>query len=81
MTRVSYDGLVVASGSVAKSLSAANGRVHTPRTIGDCSEPHEDLADAAHVAVIEGGFFGLEVAATARGMGLDVLWSRSPRFR
>lgn len=69
---VSYDGLVIATGSVAKSLSAANGRVHTLRTIEDCSELHEDLTDAAHVAVIGGGFIGLEVAATARGMGLDV---------
>lgn len=69
---VSYDGLVVATGSVAKSLPSDGGRVHTLRTVEDCARLHEDLADARHVAVVGGGFIGLEVAATVRGMGLDV---------
>lgn len=69
---VSYDGLVITTGSVAKDLPAVGGEVHTLRTIEDCARLHEDLAEAHSVAVVGGGFIGLEVAATVRGMGIDV---------
>lgn len=69
---IGYDGLVIATGSEARTVGPADGRVHTLRTIDDCRSLHHRLVGAGHVVIIGAGFIGLEVAATARGMGLDV---------
>ena len=69
---VGYDGLVIATGSHPRPVPGANGLVHLLRTIDDCATLHEELVSAKHVVIVGAGFIGLEVAATAREMGLDV---------
>lgn len=69
-----YDGLVVATGSVARQLPALAGvaGVHVLRTLDDAVALRADLDDARKIVVVGGGFIGLEVACSARSLGLDV---------
>lgn len=74
--RVGFDGLVIATGSQVRGLPGQEGRDHVAvlRTLDDSL----DLRDRIHpggrrVVVIGAGFIGLEVAATARGLGNEVL--------
>jgi NADPH-dependent 2,4-dienoyl-CoA reductase/sulfur reductase-like enzyme len=46
--------------------------VHTLRTLEDAVAIRDGLASASSLAVVGGGFIGAEVAATARGLGVDV---------
>ncbi|MEH0553976.1 NAD(P)/FAD-dependent oxidoreductase [Streptomyces sp. B21-101] len=73
-TELPYDGLVIATGSQARTLGPAGQAtpVNTLRTLDDCLALHERLTPGRHMVVIGGGFIGLEVAATVRRMGLDV---------
>ncbi|WNM35732.1 FAD-dependent oxidoreductase [Streptomyces sp. Li-HN-5-11] len=73
-TELPYEGLVIATGSQARSLGPADQGVpvNTLRTLDHCLTLHEQLAPGRHMVVIGGGFIGLEVAATVRRMGLDV---------
>jgi 3-phenylpropionate/trans-cinnamate dioxygenase ferredoxin reductase component len=74
-----YTGLVLATGATPRNLalpgSDAAG-VHALRSRGDAAAIAGRMAECAQknlpVAVIGGGFIGLEVAATARKKGLDV---------
>jgi NADPH-dependent 2,4-dienoyl-CoA reductase/sulfur reductase-like enzyme len=72
--RLTFDGLVIACGSRARSLGRRDevGPVHVIRSMTDAAALHEQLAPGRHLVVIGAGFIGLEVAATAREMGLDV---------
>lgn len=69
-----YDGLMIATGSVPRQLGslAGVGNVYVLRNLMDAVRLHEELLPGRHLVVIGAGFIGLEVAATARGMGLDV---------
>ncbi|RLV57226.1 FAD-dependent oxidoreductase [Aeromicrobium phragmitis] len=67
---ISYDGLVIATGAAPRRLSAGNDHVHFLRTVDDAAVLRERLHSAKHVAVIGGGFIGLEVAATVTELGL-----------
>lgn len=71
---VPYDALVIATGSVARSLPGTHGLagVHTLRTIGDAQAVRRALDDDARTVVIGAGFVGSEVASSARKRGLDV---------
>ncbi|WP_433347476.1 NAD(P)/FAD-dependent oxidoreductase [Microtetraspora malaysiensis] len=71
---LAYDGLLIATGSRPRTLGPPDqvGPVHVLRTVDDCVALHERLLPGHHLVVIGGGFIGLEVAATAREMGLDV---------
>ncbi|MEW2154881.1 FAD-dependent oxidoreductase [Streptomyces sp. NPDC007189] len=71
---VSYDGLVVATGCRTRPLELLDGvpDVHEVRSLADSLTLHEQLRPGRHLVVIGAGFIGLEVAATARQMGLDV---------
>jgi 3-phenylpropionate/trans-cinnamate dioxygenase ferredoxin reductase subunit len=71
---LAYDGLVVATGSVARRLGvlAEVGGVHVLRTLDHALAVRKDLADARHLAVVGAGFIGLEVAASARSLGVAV---------
>jgi NADPH-dependent 2,4-dienoyl-CoA reductase/sulfur reductase-like enzyme len=71
---VSYDGLVLATGSSARPLAtpAGVGPAYVLRTAGDCARLHARLQPGQHLVVIGAGFIGLEVAATAKTMGLEV---------
>jgi NADPH-dependent 2,4-dienoyl-CoA reductase/sulfur reductase-like enzyme len=70
-----YDGLVIATGSAARELPVPCGepsRIHRIRTLEDSRRLRADLVPGRHLVVVGGGFIGLEVAATARKLGLDV---------
>lgn len=71
---VSYDGLILATGSSARSIAtpADVGPVYTLRTADDCARLHVRLQPGEHLVIIGAGFIGLEVAATAAMMGLEV---------
>jgi len=72
---VVVDGLVVATGASPRQLPGTDGmgEVHVLRTLDDCVSLRADLeAGPRRVVVIGAGFIGAEVAATARGLGLDV---------
>jgi NADPH-dependent 2,4-dienoyl-CoA reductase/sulfur reductase-like enzyme len=67
-----YDGLVLATGSVARSWPVALGLegVVTLRTVEDALRMRDLLRDAGRVVIIGGGFIGLEAAASATGLGV-----------
>jgi NADPH-dependent 2,4-dienoyl-CoA reductase/sulfur reductase-like enzyme len=72
---VGYDGLVIATGARVRTLrdQPELAGLHTLRTLDDCLALKADLdARPARVVVVGAGFIGSEVAATARGLGLDV---------
>jgi NADPH-dependent 2,4-dienoyl-CoA reductase/sulfur reductase-like enzyme len=71
---VSFDGLILATGSSARPLAtpAGAGPAYVLRTADDCARLHARLQPGEHLVVIGAGFIGLEVAATATMMGLDV---------
>lgn len=70
-----YDGLVVATGSMARDIPvpcAAPERIHRLRTLADSRRLRADLRPGRHLVVVGAGFVGLEVASAARQLGLDV---------
>jgi len=72
---LSYDTLVLATGARARSLplfEGGFGNVTAVRTITDARRLREQVAAASRVVVVGGGFVGLEVAATAAGLGKHV---------
>jgi 3-phenylpropionate/trans-cinnamate dioxygenase ferredoxin reductase subunit len=69
--RLPYDKLLLTTGSSPRRLADASG-VHYLRTIDDSDRLKELLATGSHLAVIGGGWIGLEVAAAARQAGLQV---------
>jgi NADPH-dependent 2,4-dienoyl-CoA reductase/sulfur reductase-like enzyme len=74
-THVAFDGLVLATGARVRRLPGQPdlAGLHTLRTLDDCLALRADLdAAPSRVVVVGAGFIGAEVAATARGRGLDV---------
>jgi NADPH-dependent 2,4-dienoyl-CoA reductase/sulfur reductase-like enzyme len=74
-TSLPYDGLVIATGASPRRLPGTDhlAGVHTLRTVDDCLGLRSDLEAAPQrVAVVGAGFIGAEVAATCRGLGIDV---------
>ncbi|KUI44907.1 pyridine nucleotide-disulfide oxidoreductase [Mycobacterium sp. IS-1590] len=69
-----YDGLVIASGAVPREWPGGPvpDGVMMLRTVDDCLAIRERLASRPRVAVVGGGFIGVEVAATCRALGLNV---------
>ena len=72
--QVSGDGIVVATGSAARSLPGEQPRgVHTLRTGRDAIALRDELESTdGRVVVVGAGFIGAEVAATCRQRGLEV---------
>jgi len=73
--RLPFDGLVVATGARARQLPGTDhlSTVHTLRTIDDCLALRKALESGpSRVVVVGAGFIGAEVAATCRGLGLEV---------
>jgi len=71
---VQYDRLVIATGGAARRLPEALVRtrhVAYLRTLDDALALGERLRGSRRVLVIGGGWIGLEVAATARKLGVD----------
>jgi len=73
-TSLSYDRLLIATGSRPRQLPLLTGyeNVWSLRTLDDCRGLRQVVAAGRRLAVIGGGFIGLEVAATARGRGAEV---------
>ena len=69
--RLPYGKLLLTIGASPRRLPDATG-VHYLRTIDDAERLKEILATRSHLAVIGGGWVGLEVAAAARQAGLRV---------
>jgi NADPH-dependent 2,4-dienoyl-CoA reductase/sulfur reductase-like enzyme len=71
---VPYDGLVIATGSAARRIRGAPALagIHVLRTLDDALALRAELERGPRVAVIGGGFIGMEVAATCRARGLAV---------
>ncbi len=71
---IAFDLLVIATGAHPRPLRGADPGpgVHYLRTIDDAVALRDDLAGADRIVVIGAGFIGLEVAASARQLGLDV---------
>jgi NADPH-dependent 2,4-dienoyl-CoA reductase/sulfur reductase-like enzyme len=73
---LSFDGLVIATGAVPKQIGdhAPHDHVHVLRSLDDALRVREAIASGGRrVVVIGAGFIGLEVAATARQLGNDVV--------
>ena len=71
--RLAYHRLVLATGARARQLPGADWQgVFQLRTLEDCTRIGEAMATAHHIAVIGGGFIGLEFAAMARKKGKSV---------
>lgn len=73
-SRLSYDGLVIATGATARRLPGTEGlrNVHVLRTLEDAVALKSVLVPGARVAVIGAGVLGCEIAATCRVLGIDV---------
>jgi 3-phenylpropionate/trans-cinnamate dioxygenase ferredoxin reductase subunit len=71
---VGFDGLVIATGAHARSIPALAdlAGVHLLRTLDDAVAVRAALVREPRVVVIGAGFIGLEVASSARKLGLDV---------
>lgn len=69
-----YDGLLLATGARARQLPMAAGlqRCVALRTVDDAMAIRAHLRPGRRIAVIGGGFIGLEVAACARQAGAEV---------
>lgn len=70
--RLAYDGLVVATGSRAKTAVDGAEHVLSVRTRGQAREIARRLPNVKRVAVIGAGFLGLELAAALRRHGRAV---------
>lgn len=73
---VAFDGLIIATGARPRRLAGHDdfGHVHELRTLDDALALREEISSGGrHVVVIGAGFIGLEVAATAKTFGNDVV--------
>lgn len=80
-----YDRLVLATGARARQLppavGGALGGVHTVRNLADVDAMAPAFREGARVAIIGGGYIGLEAAAVAAKKGLSVtLIEAAPRI-
>ena len=71
---VGYDKLLLTTGASARNLRGGpenSSRIVTLRTHQDVVAIQERLLPGKHILIIGGGFIGLEVAATARSLGVQ----------
>ncbi len=67
------DALIIATGMRARQLRGCRvDGVHVLRTLDDAMALRADLLEASRLVVIGAGALGLEAAASARRLGLDV---------
>ena len=72
--RIAYDKLLLATGAAPRSLAMAAGvdRCLTLRTFDDAVAIRSRLSAGSRLAIIGGGFIGLELAAIASAVGVEV---------
>ena len=69
---IGYDKLILSTGGRARTMSVPGADlpgVYTLRSIADARALSAELAPGRSIAVVGGGWIGLEVAATARKLG------------
>ncbi|MFL5008902.1 NAD(P)/FAD-dependent oxidoreductase [Rhizobium sp.] len=74
-TALSYDKLLLATGAAARSFPGAphgSRHIRSLRTHHDAAALREAMKPGRHIAIIGGGFIGLELAATARLLGAEI---------
>ncbi|UVD59410.1 FAD-dependent oxidoreductase (plasmid) [Rhizobium sp. Pop5] len=74
-TTLSYDKLLLATGASARSFPGAptdSPHIRSLRTHHDAAALRDAMKPERHIAIIGGGFIGLELAATARLLGAEV---------
>ncbi len=74
--RLDYDILILATGSVARKLAVPGadlGGVHHLRSVADAEGFRTALGPGRRLAIIGGGYIGLEAAASARGLGAEAV--------
>lgn len=73
---ISYDQLVLTTGSEPRHLPAAIGGalegVHVVRTLADVDGMAPDFAEGARALIVGGGYIGLEAASVASKLGVQV---------
>ncbi len=72
---VRYQRLLLATGARARTLDVPGAGlpgVHSLRTVADAAAIKAELEPGGRLAVVGGGYIGLEVAAVAASMGLSV---------
>lgn len=70
-----FEALVLATGSRPRALPVPGADlpgVHSLRSIADVDRIRAECRAGARLVVVGGGYIGLEVAATARALGLEV---------
>ena len=73
-TNVDYDGLIIATGARVRTLTGVAPRpgLMVLRTLDDALALRDELKRTPRVAIVGGGFIGLEVAASCRARGAEV---------
>jgi len=67
------DGIVICTGARTRTIGQPLGGVHTLRNLDDALAIRAALTESPQrLVVIGAGFIGAEVAASARGLGIDV---------
>lgn len=81
---LAYDHLILATGARARMLEVPGADlvgVHVLRTAADAEDIKALLGQGRTLAVVGGGYVGLEVAASARALGSEVVvLEREPRL-
>ncbi|WP_372708243.1 NAD(P)/FAD-dependent oxidoreductase [Brevundimonas sp.] len=75
-TTEGYDALILATGSTARKLTlpgADRADLLELRTLADAERLRAALGPGKRLAVVGGGYVGLEAAASARALGADVI--------
>jgi 3-phenylpropionate/trans-cinnamate dioxygenase ferredoxin reductase subunit len=72
-TTLPYDKLLLATGASPRRLPGSAGqRIVYLRTLDDARRLREELLPGRRLAIVGGGFIGLELASSARARGADV---------
>ncbi|GAA4176026.1 NAD(P)/FAD-dependent oxidoreductase [Shinella granuli] len=73
-TALPYDKLLLATGARPRTLPgmACGGRIAALRSHDDATRIRAHLVEGSHVAILGGGFIGLELAASACTLGASV---------
>ncbi len=72
---LAYEHAVIATGSRPRCIPGLErfANIHTLRTAADAERLRPQLSPGKHLVVVGAGFIGLEVAATARARGAEVI--------